>query len=104
MGSQPPGGWTGSVVTFDGGSVCKSVKKDLWTKVQSKVRWLAQHVGLWAPHSSPEADIPAPEDEKPSPSSIHFKTTESFYGVPGLYSRDVHQVHALPQGYFLDAQ
>ena len=56
MGSQRPGAWTGSVVTSNGKSMCKSVKKERWTKVQSKVRWLAQHVGLWDAHSSPEAE------------------------------------------------
>ena len=80
MGSQHPGAWTGSVVTFDGDSVRNSVTKDHWTKVQRKVRWLAQHVGLWAPHSLLEADVPAPGDEKPSSNSIQFKTTERFVG------------------------
>ena len=47
-------------------------------------------MGLWAPHSLLEADLPAPGDEKPSPSSIHFKTTERFVGflvyVAGTYT------------------
>lgn len=80
MDSQRPGSWTGSLVTSDGKPVCKSVTKEQWTKIQSKVCWLAQHVGLWDAYSSHEADVPAPTDRKPFPNSIFFKTTERFLG------------------------
>ena len=90
MGSQRPGAWTGFLVTSDGTSVYKSVMKEQWTKTQSKVRELAQHVGLSDDRSSLEGDLSASPYGEPPRYLIQFKIMEKFVGflvyVVGTYT------------------
>ena len=67
-------------MTSDGALVCKSVIKEQWTKAQSKVRWLAHHVGLSDASSSLEGDGAASPDGESLPDSIYFKTIKSSLG------------------------
>ena len=59
-------------------------------KTQSKVRWLAHHVGLSDGRSSLEEDVATSPDREPPPDLIHFKTMEKFVGflvyVAGTYT------------------
>mmetsp|Transcript_11543 Transcript_11543/g.17733 ORF Transcript_11543/g.17733 Transcript_11543/m.17733 type:complete len:80 (+) Transcript_11543:2996-3235(+) len=43
--SQEPGAWAGSVVSTQGGQVCKSVTQERWDKLKTRVRWLAGQAG-----------------------------------------------------------
>ena len=74
-----PGAWTGSIVTTDGDIVRKSVTKERWKAVQSKIQWLAAHVDLREEYLEFESNKVLDETLS-SPGKIEFDTTERFVG------------------------
>ena len=74
-----PGAWTGLIVATDSDVVRKSVTKERWKMVQSKVRWLAEHVNL-KDEFLKDNSIGSTDDIEAPPGKIKLKTMERFVG------------------------
>ena len=71
------GAWTGSIGTTDDDVVHKSVTKERWKLVQSKVQWLAEHVDLKDENLTHKPDCRLDKTQAP-PGKIKFGITERF--------------------------
>ena len=83
ISSQTPGAWAGSMVSLDGTVVRKGVTQECWEKVKSKIRWIANKIGVtnvFTPATFGELSKASKEDGGTSEGKLHFKTTESCVG------------------------
>jgi hypothetical protein len=78
--SQRPGAWAGATIAADGKRVTKGVTQERWDKLQYKIRWIANQLGLSDDYTPKVFENCSQGSEETPEGKIHFKTTEQFVG------------------------